>query len=43
MFGFALWDRKEKDLYLVCDRMGEKPIYYGWQSDVFFLVQSLRQ
>ncbi len=42
MFALALWDRKEKALYLARDRMGEKPLYYGWQRGVFLFGSELK-
>lgn len=42
MFAFALWDRQARTLVLARDRVGEKPLYYGWQGDVFLFGSELQ-
>lgn len=42
MFAFALWDRGERRLYLGRDRLGEKPLYYGWQGEHFLFGSQLK-
>ena len=42
MFAFALWDCVERTLYLARDRMGEKPLYYGRNGDLFLFGSELK-
>jgi asparagine synthase (glutamine-hydrolysing) len=42
MFAFGLWDREEKVLYLGRDRVGEKPLYYGWLGRTFVFASELK-
>jgi len=42
MFAFALYDKTEKRLFLCRDRVGEKPLYYGWQNGIFLFGSELK-
>ncbi len=42
MFATSLWDNEEKVLTLARDRMGEKPLYYGFQNNTFLFGSELK-
>jgi len=42
MFAVAIVDIEESNLFLVRDRMGEKPLYYGFQNGVLLFASELK-
>lgn len=42
MFALAAWDRRERRLSLARDRMGEKPLYWGWQGGTLLFGSELK-
>ena len=41
MFAIALYDREKKELHLLRDRVGEKPLYYGNVNESFVFASEL--
>lgn len=42
MFALALWDRRDRRLSLARDRMGEKPLYWGWAGRALVFGSELK-
>ncbi len=42
MFAIVVYDRETNQLTLVRDRMGEKPLYYGWVNGYFIFASELK-
>lgn len=42
MFAIALWDKQSRQLSLARDRVGEKPLYWGWAGKAFVFGSELK-
>ena len=42
MFAFAVWNRRERSLFVARDRLGEKPLYYFWDGKRFVFASEIK-
>lgn len=42
MFAFAIWNRKEEELFIARDRFGIKPLFYFENSDGFYFSSEIK-
>lgn len=42
MFALAVWDTAQRSLTLARDRLGIKPLYYGWSGEIFLFGSELK-
>lgn len=42
MFAFAIWDKKEKELFAARDRFGEKPFFYFINKEQFVFASEMK-
>lgn len=42
MLALGLWDRTRRELSLARDRVGKKPVYYGWANGRFVFASELK-
>ena len=42
MFAFAIWNKKNKELFIARDRIGKKPIYYSIQNNNIIFASEIK-
>ena len=42
MFVFCYFDKKKEKLFFARDRLGEKPLYYGYNNGTFYFTSELK-